>query len=103
MAQSISIRPGDCGRSRGRRSPSGLDEPQVMTRFLLIHRHQPGECLQAHTAWRAIDATLPHTTPRRCADGGHTIWWRVRARSRHQALELLPERLRKGAHPVPIT
>jgi hypothetical protein len=74
-----------------------------MTTFLIVHRHAPGECREAHVAWRAVAPWLPDAMPSACADGGHSIWWKVRAWSRRDALELLPEPLRHRAHPVPIS
>jgi hypothetical protein len=79
-----------------------LDTRTDMTTFLIVHNHGPGECRVAHAAWKAIDSSPPETTPSACADGGHSIWWKVRAWSRRDALELLPELLRDRVHPVPI-
>jgi hypothetical protein len=73
-----------------------------MSIFLLIHRHQPGECCDAQAAWKAVDPRLPDTAPAVCAEGGHTIWWKVRAGSRDHALELVPDILRERTEPVPI-
>jgi hypothetical protein len=80
-----------------------LDTRTDMTTFLIVDHHEPGECRHAHAAWRAIDSSLPDTTPSACADGGHSIWWKVKAWSRRDALELLPKLLRERAHPVPIS
>lgn len=73
-----------------------------MHTFLLIHRHDAGECHQAQVAWKTAVSSLPDTALSACADGGHAIWWKVRASSGSDALALLPERLRGRVHPVPI-
>jgi hypothetical protein len=62
-----------------------------MSRYLLHHRHEPGECGVVFAAFKG------HRSPLRrqlavasCRSGGHAIWWTVEAPSEQDALRLLP-------------
>jgi hypothetical protein len=62
-----------------------------MLRFVLHHRHEPGECGAAFAAWSGFDSPLR----RRGAIGAchfddHQIWWLVEAESARAALDQLP-------------
>ena len=62
-----------------------------MPRFLLHHRHEPGECGVVFASFKGHDSPLRHrTTLASCASGGHAIWWTVEAASAQAALALLP-------------
>ena len=63
-----------------------------MARFLLEHRHVPGECATAFAAWLGFDSPLRHhAAASTCVAGGHVVWWHVDATDRHAALALLPD------------
>jgi hypothetical protein len=63
-----------------------------MARFLLEHRHVPGECASAFAAWLGFDSPLRHhAAASTCVAGGHVVWWHVDAADRHAALALLPD------------
>jgi hypothetical protein len=63
----------------------------VVGRFILSHRHAPGECAAAYAAWHGFDSPLRHhATISSCVEGGHAIWWTVSAESGDAALALLP-------------
>jgi hypothetical protein len=63
-----------------------------MARFLLEHRHVPGECATAFAAWLGFDSPLRHhAAASTCVAGGHVVWWHVDAADRHAALALLPD------------
>jgi hypothetical protein len=62
-----------------------------MARYLLDHRHQPGECAVVFASWRGFDSPLRHhVTVGSCPSGGHGIWWQVEAASETDALAQLP-------------
>jgi hypothetical protein len=62
-----------------------------MARYLLHHRHEPGECGVAFTSFKGHDSPLRHQpTLASCRSGGHEIWWTVEADSKPDALALLP-------------
>ena len=62
-----------------------------MSRYVLEHRHQPGECAVAFASWRGFDSPLRHqVTVASCRSGGHAIWWQVEAGDEAQALGQLP-------------
>jgi hypothetical protein len=62
-----------------------------MPLFLLSHRHDAAECAAAFAAWRGFDSPLRgRPAASTCREGGHALWWRVEAASRHAALEQLP-------------
>ena len=62
-----------------------------MPRFLLHHRHEPGECGVVFASFKGHDSPLrDRTTLASCASGGHAIWWTVEAASAQAALALLP-------------
>jgi hypothetical protein len=63
-----------------------------MPRFLLHHRHEPGECGVAFAAFKGYSSPLRHTaTVASCVTGGHEVWWLVDAGGREEALALLPQ------------
>ncbi|HYI19804.1 MAG TPA: hypothetical protein VD836_13910 [Solirubrobacteraceae bacterium] len=63
-----------------------------MARFLLEHRHVPGECASAFAAWLGFDSPLRHhAAASTCVAGGHVVWWHVDAADRHAALALFPD------------
>ena len=62
-----------------------------MPRYLLEHRHEPNECGAVFASFRGHQSPLRHrATVASCRSGGHAIWWKVRATSEEEALELLP-------------
>jgi hypothetical protein len=62
-----------------------------MPRFLLHHRHEPGECGAVYAAWKGFDSPLRHVGAlASCLQGGHAIWWEVEAGDGGGALALLP-------------
>ena len=62
-----------------------------MPRYLLHHRHEPGECGVAFAAFKGHASPLRHAaTVASCLSGGHEIWWLVDAHSGEDALGLLP-------------
>ena len=62
-----------------------------MPRFLIHHRHRPGECGIAFVAFRGHDSVLrDRTALAACSYGEHAIWWAVEAADEQQALALLP-------------
>ena len=55
------------------------------------HRHEPRECAAAFASWAGFDSPLRHErAPSSCLTGDHSLWWRVTAASRREALALLP-------------
>ena len=62
-----------------------------MPRYLLDHRHQPGECAVVFASWRGFDSPLRHqVTVASCPSGGHAIWWQVEAPGETEAMANLP-------------
>jgi hypothetical protein len=62
-----------------------------MTRYLLHHRHEPGECGVVFASFRGLESPLRHRpTLASCRSGGHEIWWTVESTSVEDALALLP-------------
>ena len=62
-----------------------------MSRYLLHHLHEAGECGVVFAAFRGHDSSLRHkATLASCGSGGHAIWWIVEAASERDALALLP-------------
>jgi hypothetical protein len=62
-----------------------------MARYLLDHRHQPGECAVVFASWRGFDSPLRHhAATATCPTGGHAIWWQVEAHGEDDALSQLP-------------
>ena len=62
-----------------------------MPRYLLHHRHAPGECGVVYAAFKGHDSPLRHrATLTSCAHGDHAIWWSVEVGSEDEALALLP-------------
>ena len=62
-----------------------------MARYLLHHRHEPGECGVVFTSFKGHHSPLRRRpTLASCRSGGHEIWWTVEADSEADALALLP-------------
>jgi hypothetical protein len=62
-----------------------------MSRYLLQHRHQPGECGVVFASFKGHPSPLRHrATLASCRSGGHAIWWTVDAGTEEEALRLLP-------------
>jgi len=62
-----------------------------MSRYLLQHQHEPGECGVVFASFKGHKSPLRHrTTLASCRSGGHAIWWTVEAPTEHEALALLP-------------
>ena len=62
-----------------------------MARYLLSHRHAPGECGVVFASFRGHQSPLRHqVTLASCRSGGHAIWWTVDAQNEAEALHLLP-------------
>jgi hypothetical protein len=62
-----------------------------MARYMLHHRHEPGECGVVFASFKGHDSPLRHrATLASCHTGGHEIWWTVDAGSEADALRLLP-------------
>jgi hypothetical protein len=62
-----------------------------MSRYLLEHRHQPGECGVVFASFKGHASPLRHrATLASCRSGGHAIWWTVEAATEADALRLLP-------------
>ena len=62
-----------------------------MSRYLLHHRHAPGECGVAYASFKGHQSPLRHRmTLASCHSGGHAIWWTVDAASEDDARQLLP-------------
>jgi hypothetical protein len=62
-----------------------------MARYLVHHRHAPGECGVAFAAFTGHESPLRHrATLASCEWGGHAIWWAVDAATELEALGLLP-------------
>ncbi|HYU59264.1 MAG TPA: hypothetical protein VEK39_00760 [Solirubrobacterales bacterium] len=68
----------------------------AVPKFMLNHRHLPGECRVAFAAWKGFDSPLRHAAvTATCATGDgnrgeHRIWWTVEATDGKAALGLLP-------------
>jgi hypothetical protein len=62
-----------------------------MPRFLIHHRHEPGECGVVFASFRGHESPLRHQQAlASCQFGGHQIWWVVHASTSEEALDLLP-------------
>ena len=71
--------------------------------FLLHHRHEPGDCAVAFSAWAGFDSPLRHrAAASTCLMGGHAIWWRVEAANRAAALALLPRYVAERTTPIEV-
>jgi hypothetical protein len=75
-----------------------------MSRYLLEHRHEPGECGVVFASFKG------HTSPLRrrpaftsCRSGGHAIWWMVEAETEDDALRMLPPYVAKRTTVARIT
>jgi hypothetical protein len=64
---------------------------QSMDRYLLHHRHQPGECGIVFASFKGSETPLRHQAAlASCPSGGHEIWWTVEAEADADAVRLLP-------------
>ena len=64
---------------------------RLVTRYLLAHRHSPGECGIVFASFKGYESPLRHQlTLASCRTGGHAIWWTVDAQNEAEALHLLP-------------
>jgi len=62
-----------------------------MSRYLVHHRHEAGECGAVFASFRGHDSPLRHRPAlASCEHGGHAIWWDVEADGEDEALALLP-------------
>ena len=62
-----------------------------MARYLLCHRHEPGECGVVFASFNGHDSPLRHRpTLASCRSGGHAIWRSVQAGTDAAAARLLP-------------
>jgi len=62
-----------------------------MSRYVLQHHHEPGECGVVFASFKGHRSPLRHrATVASCRTGGHAIWWTVEAESEEHALALLP-------------
>jgi hypothetical protein len=62
-----------------------------MSRYIVHHRHEAGECGAVYASFRGHDSPLRHRPAvSSCAHGGHAIWWEVEAASEAEVLALLP-------------
>jgi hypothetical protein len=62
-----------------------------MPRYLLHHRHEPGECGVVFASFKGHASPLRRrATLASCRSGGHSIWWSVEAATETDALGLLP-------------
>ena len=62
-----------------------------MARYLLCHRHQPGECGIVFVSFKGTQSPLRHQAAlASCPCGGHEIWWTVQADNEADAARLLP-------------
>ena len=75
-----------------------------MPRFLLHHRHEPGEVRRRVRRLQGPQqpAAPPTTRSRSCRRGGHEIWWLVEADSAEKALDLLPAYVADRSTAIPI-
>jgi hypothetical protein len=62
-----------------------------MPMFVLSHSHAPHECAVVAASWKGFGSPLRHGRPLgSCANGGHRMWWTVRAADKASALSQLP-------------
>jgi hypothetical protein len=74
-----------------------------MTRFLLRHQHEPGECAAAFAAWRGFASPLRGAEAvASCRYGGHELWLTLDAASAEKALGLLPRFVAERSTATPI-
>jgi hypothetical protein len=67
------------------------DKLNVMSRYLLEHRHDPRECGVVFASFKGYASSLRHRpTLASCRSGGHAIWWTVEAETENNALAMLP-------------
>jgi hypothetical protein len=63
----------------------------VVSRFVLYHRHQPADCAASFEAWNGFASPLRGTTTiSSCAFGEHEIRWDVTSTNEHDARAQLP-------------
>jgi hypothetical protein len=74
-----------------------------MTRFIVHHRHEPGECAAAFAAWRGFASPLRGgEAVASCRFGGHELWLELDAVSDEAALALLPRFVARRATATPV-
>jgi hypothetical protein len=62
-----------------------------MPMFVLSHSHAAHECAVVAASWKGFGSPLRHGRPLgSCANGGHRMWWTVRAADKASALSQLP-------------
>jgi hypothetical protein len=75
-----------------------------MARYLLDHRHQPGECAVVFASWRGFESPLRrHVALGSCSSGGHAIWWQVEADDDAGALAQLPRYVAERTTATPVS
>jgi hypothetical protein len=63
----------------------------VVPTFVLSHRHKPEECAIVVASWKGFASPLRRGRPLgSCMNGGHRLWWTVRAADKRAALAMLP-------------
>jgi hypothetical protein len=76
----------------------------AMSRYLLQHRHEPGECGVVFASFKGHASRLRHrATLASCRSGGHAIWWTVEADTEDEALLLLPPYVAKRTAVVQVS
>ena len=72
-------------------------------RFMLSHRHQPGECQVVFASWKGFQSPLRgHSTLGSCVEGGHSLWWTVEAGDAGAALAQLPPYVAERTEVSPV-
>ena len=72
--------------------------------FMLAHSHRPEECRVAFAAWRGFESPLRHEpTIASYANGGHSLWWTVKADSEQEALAQLPDYVAERTEVSPVS
>jgi hypothetical protein len=75
-----------------------------VARYLLHHRHEPGECGVVFASFKGHHSPFRHRlTLTSCRTGGHAIWWTVDADSEKVALELLPYYVAERTAIIPVS
>ena len=88
---------------RGQRTAPAPLRSMRMPRYLLHHRHDPGDCGIAFAAFKGHPSPLRRdATIASCLSGDHAIWWLVDAPTPEDALELLPFFLARRSSAVEV-